>query len=245
MRNAWTIAKREFNMYFVSPVAYAVAFMLLIVLSFIFVSMMGAAVSGLGGAPDPVQLLGVFSTLLLLFMTSLVTMRLVSEEQRSGTIELLLTAPLQEWELIVGKWLGAVAFLGLLVIITSIYPLILNAYMEPSFDKSALAVGYAGLLLMIGAMLAIGVFVSTLFSNQIAVFAATEAIMIGLWLISSPTQNDSGTLASILNYLDFSSHLYDTFFRGVVKVTDIVYFVSFTVFFLFLGTRVLESRRWR
>jgi len=243
MRNVWTVAKREFNMYFTSPVAYAVAFVVLLVLGlFFYAGFVNAAL--FQGTPDPTQTISLFVTLLL-FFTPALTMRLMAEEQRTGTIELLLTAPVREWELVTGKWLAAFGFVTLLIVITLVYALILSRFVTPGLDNGLLAAAYLGLLLIVAAFLAVGVFVSTLFNNQIAAFFAIMAVLLLLWVISYPVQNATGTLASVLGYLDISNHFYNNFFRGVIDVSDITYFVSVTVLFLFLAARMVESRRWR
>jgi len=243
MRNVWTVAKREFNMYFVSPVAYAVGFVMLLVLGlFFYGSFAGAAL--FGGPPDPTAVVGPF-VIIMLFSIPAVTMRLMAEEQRSGTIELLLTAPVKEWELVLGKWLAAFGFVSLLIIITGIYPLILHQYTTPGLDQGALVGMYVGLFLMVAAMLAIGVFASTLFSNQIAAFFVSMGILVALWIMGQVFQNATGAAANFFNYLVFSRHYYDNFVSGVADLSDIVYFVSVVALFLFLATRIVESRRWR
>jgi ABC-2 type transport system permease protein len=248
MRNIWTIAKREFNHYFVSPVAYAVIFFFLIVLGIIFAANFEYATSGLGGqgqAPEFVQwVLSPFVTLIL-FMTPAITMRLLSEEQRTGTLELLLTAPLREWELVLGKWLAAFAFLAVTIFVTMLHALIVNNYTSPGLDWGAVIVAYIGLFFMSAAMLAIGTFVSTLFSNQIASFIISLGIALVLWIVGFLFQNQTGAVAEVVNYLDLSGRVYNNFFSGVIDLTDLVYFLSVAAFFLFLATRVVESRRWR
>jgi ABC-2 type transport system permease protein len=242
MRNVWTIAKREFNMYFASPVAYAIGFGVLLVLGlFFYGSVVQAA---MGGPPDLVNTLGVFVTLLL-FMTPALTMRLVAEEQRTGTIELLLTAPLREWELVLGKWLAALGFVTLLIAVTAIYGVILHRLTNPGLDLGSLAAVYLGLFLLVGALLAVGLFISTLFSNQIAAFFAIIGMTLLLWIIDLPLQNATGAAAEVARYLAFPTHIYDNFFSGVVDLNDVVYFLSIMVLFLFLAARSIESRRWR
>jgi ABC-2 type transport system permease protein len=244
MRNVWTIAKREFNMYFVSPVAYVVAFTLLFILGLLFAGYFRGA-AAFGGSPDLVSwVLGPFTTLML-FVTPALTMRLMAEEQRTGTIELLLTAPVRDWEVVMGKWLAAVAFVSVMIMLTGVYGLILNNFSEPGLDLRAILVAYVGFFLMVAGILAVGVFVSTLFTNQIAAFFVTLAIMLALWIVSFVFQNETGTFAAIMNYLDFSGRYYDNFQQGVVDLTDLTYFVSVIALFLFLATRSVESRRWR
>jgi ABC-2 type transport system permease protein len=247
MRNIWTVTKREFTHYFVSPTAYAVAFMLLLIVGFIFGAqvLLLTGAGGGGGAPQPVQ--WVFSPLvtIALFVTPGVTMRLLAEEQSRGTIELLMTAPIREWELVVGKWLAAMAFMAVMTLFTLVYFLIANGITDPGIDRGQTVAAYLGFLLMMAAFLAIGLFVSSLFANQIAAFFVTLAISIGLWLIDFLSQTLTGTIAEVLSYLGLSRHVYDNFLAGRVDLTDVTYFVSIAVLFIFLTTRVVESRRWR
>jgi ABC-2 type transport system permease protein len=243
MRNAWTIAKREFNMYFVSPVAYAVTLVFLLVLSvFFMIGFYGAA--SFGQPPDPANTFQPF-VILMLFAVPAITMRLMAEEQRSGTIELLLTAPVRDWEVVIGKWLAAFGFVALLIIVTGIYPLILQQYTTPGLDQGALQGLYAGMLLMSAAMLAVGVFASTLFSNQIAAFFATWGILLVLWVMGGLLQNSTAWWANLLNYLVFSRHYSANFVSGKADLSDIIYFISVVALFLFFAARVVESRRWR
>lgn len=244
MRNIWTIAKREFNHYFVSPAAYVVAFVFLLILGIIFYGQLGGTVI-YGGAPQVVQwVFGPFVTLVL-FLTPGITMRLLAEEQRSGTMELLLTAPLREWELVIGKWLAAFAFMAVVIFLTIIYFLITNAFTTPGLDRGSILAAYVGFLFMCAAMLAIGVFTSSLFVNQIAAFFATMGVSLALWLVGFLFQQETGVIADIVNYIDLSGHFYNNFYTGVIDLSDLVYFVSITALFLFLTTRTIESRRWR
>lgn len=244
MRNIWTIFKREFGYYFVSPVSYVVLFMFLVVLGLIFYyDLANAAMNGT--APQIEQwVLGPFVTLAL-FLTAFITMRLVAEENRTGTMELIMTAPVREWELVIGKWLAALGFYLVIIAATLIYALIANAYTSPGIDVMPLMTGYIGLILLLGSVLAIGLFASTLFSNQIAAAFAALAILLGLWLIGLPFQNQAGPTADVIRYLDISSHYYDNFSVGVIALTDVLYYVSIIAFFLFAASRVIESRRWR
>ncbi len=243
MRNVWTIAKREFNQYFASPVAYAVAFALLLILGlFFYIDLTFAA--QYGNTPDPSRTTSLF-LFLMLFFTPAITMRSMAEEQRTGTLELLLTAPVKEWELITGKWLAAFSFVSLLILATFIYQAILNRSVVPPLDRGPLLANYLGLILACAAMLAIGVCVSSWFNNQIAAFFAITAVLLLAWVIGQPAQNSTGVVAEVLNYLDLRGHFYNNFTQGVIDLSDITYFVSTAVLFLFVGARSIESRRWR
>ncbi len=248
MRNVWTIAKREFNMYFASPVAYAIGFGVLLVLGLFFnlgiLNAVQQSQFGGAGAPDLTDTLQIFVTLVL-FFTPALTMRLLAEEQRTGTIELLMTAPVREWELVVGKWLAALGFVTLLMLLTAIYALILSRIVFPGVDVGALLAVYLGLFLLMGALLAVGLFISTLFTNQMAAFFTIFGITLLLWIIDLPVRDSNGPVADFVRHLAFPRHIYDNFFSGVVDLKDVVFFISMMVFFLFLSARSVESRRWR
>jgi len=243
MRNIWTIAQREFRLYFSTPIAYMVAFMILLVLGFIFYVNLSAAMLQ-GFAPGMDAVLNPLVTLML-FGVPAITMRLIADEQRMGTIELLLTAPVRDYELVVGKWLGGFLFLLTLIAVTLIFPFVLNKLVDPGIDQGPLLTGYLGLILLSAALVAIGVAVSALFSNQIAAFFATLGVLLVLWLIGMPAQAMGSVGGGLLSYLDFSNHFYETLYRGVIDLADVVYYLSVTALALFLGTMVIEIRRWR
>jgi ABC-2 type transport system permease protein len=243
MRNIWTIASREFKLYFATPAAYMVAFMFLLIMGIIFYA--NIAGSLVNQMPPNIQgVLGPLMTLLL-FVTPAVTMRLLAEEQRLGTMELLLTAPIRDWELVVGKWLGGFLFMVTILAVTWLYPIFMNQMVDPGIDQGPLVTGYLGVLLVIASLVAIGVAVSSLFSNQIAVFFATLGIYLLLWLISLPSQAAGGVGADLLRYLDITEHFFNTFYQGIIDLSDVIYYLSLTALFLFLGSIMVESRRWR
>jgi ABC-2 type transport system permease protein len=243
MRNIITIASREYRLYFATPVAYLVAFIILLILGFLFYGTVAAGMLQ-QFAPGVDVVLGPMVTLLLFGVPAL-TMRLIADEQRMGTIELLLTAPVRDAELVVGKWLGGFLFLATLVALTWVFPIALNALVDPGIDQGPLLTGYLGLLLVCAALVAIGVAISAMFSNQVAAFFATLGVFLMLWLISMPNQATGGFGNNLLTYLDFSEHYYRTLFRGVIDLADVVYFLSVTAFGLVVGTLVVEIRRWR
>ena len=245
MLNMWYIARREYRSFFASPIAYAVMFLILLTLGFFFYLDLRFAVVNPQYVPDirnNLQLL-VFP---LLFLTApAITMRLVAEENRQGTLELLLTSPVRDWELVVGKWLGSFFFFLTVIAITWIFPLVLNSLMSPGIDQGTLLAAYIGVILLTAALCGIGVFVSSLFSNQLAALLATILIVIVLWVISSPAQVMTGLGGDILRYLSMSDHFYNSFLTGIIELKDIVYYLSVTALGLFLGTVSVESRRWR
>ncbi len=242
MRTVWIIAQREYKRYFSTPAAYIVAFMFLLIIGFIFyVNLQFSLANQVPPGVDSVLGPLVF---LLVFTTPAITMHLLAEEQRLGTIELLLTAPVKDWELVTGKWLGGLLFLLTLIAITFIYPLVLNQLVSPGIDQGPLLTGYLGLVLVSAALVAVGVTISSFFSNQIAAFFATFAIMILLWIIGAPAQSAPAG-AELLSYLDFRSHFNPTFLVGVIDIRDVVYYLSLTALSLFIGSVFVEARRWR
>lgn len=249
MRNIWIIAKKEFSQYFISPVAYSVAFLLLgivgILFTLNFLNLADGAARGQGAVPDSRNVAFAVGFLLML-LTPALTMRLIADEVRMGTMELLLTAPLRDYELVVGKWLGALLFILLLVALTLVFPIILNAMTENGIDQVLLISNYLGVILVAAALLAIGVGVSALFSNQIAAFFTTLALFIVLWwLISAPANVMPLGGGEIFKYLSISGQFSENFIRGSVSPSSIIYFLSVTALGLFVGSTAVEIRRWR
>lgn len=247
MRNIWTIAKREYDHYFISPIAYVVAFSILLVLGIIFALIVysSAQQALYGSVPEISPITGSFAFLLVL-STPALTMRLLADENRMGTMELLLTAPLRDSELVIGKWLGGVLFVLTVVGITLIYPIILNGLVEPGIDQGAMITAYLGLILVAASFLAIGVGVSALFTNQVAAFFVTMIALVTLWwLMGFPAdyiQNIDA--ANVFRYLDLQSH-YQSLGQGQIVLSDVIYFLSLIAVGLFTGTMAVETRRWR
>ena len=243
MRNVWTIAKREFNLYIISPIAYVVAFIIMLILGIIFYANMLNAV--VNQYPPSIQVILSPLVTLLLFTTPAVTMRTIADEQRMGTLETLLTAPVRDWELIVGKWFGGFLFYIAIITLTFIFPIVMNIFVKPGIDQGLMVAGYLGVTFLVAVFVAIGVFASSLFSNQIAAFFTTLGILLVLWMIGYPSRIQAATGGQIFTYLDLSEHFYNTFLRGIIELKDIVYYLSVTVLALFLGTMSVKSRRWR
>ena len=185
MRNIWIIAKREYDQYFASPVAYMIMFVLYLVVGIFFYLNMSFAFVQMQFAPTVQIVLAPLATLLILAIPAITT-RLLAEEQRLGTIELLLTAPIRDWELVIGKWLGAFLLVLTILAFTLIFPIILNNLVDPGIDQGILLTGYLGIILLAAVFTAVGVFISSLFSNQIAAFATTMGALIFLWWVVGP-----------------------------------------------------------
>ncbi len=249
MHNAWTIARREYRLYFISPIAYVVSALFLLILGIIFVSQLDIYLRFYHPVyqptvPDIDIFIGPLISILL-FVTPAITMRSVSEEKKNGTIELLLTAPVRDWEVILGKWVGTFLFALTLLGMTLIYPLILNRLLDPGIDWGALIAAYSGLILLVATMLAFGVAVSSFFSNQIVTYFATLSILLFFWLFGIFLQSTSSSSFEALRYLSFPPHIVTSFLRGFITLKDVVYFLSMTFLALLIGKTSLEMRRWR
>jgi ABC-2 type transport system permease protein len=247
MRNIWIIASREYKRYFTDWIPYTIAFVFLLVIGIFFYLNLQVVMLQPGYIPSVEIIIAPLATMLVL-ITPAVTTRLLAEEQRLGTIELLLTAPVRDWELIVGKWLGGLFLLLSLVAVTLIYPLILNQLVQPGIDQGPFISGYLGIILLSAALIAIGVAISSFFSNQIAAFIATLGVFILLWWILDPIMRvvgPTGGNIELIQYLNFSDHLYANLLRGIIDLRDVVYYSSITALSLFIGTISVEVRRWR
>jgi ABC-2 type transport system permease protein len=252
--NTLIICRKELNTYFRSPIAYLVLAIFAVLSGyffylFVFAFVRQGMVAAMQGQNFPMNLdemvvRGVLQNLgvIGLFFLPMITMRLFAEEKRSGTIELLVTSPIRDLEIVVGKWLGALALYATMLGLTLISFLTLFAYGKP--DWRPMMLGFLGLLLQGGCLLAIGTFISTLTKNQIVAGAATFGTLLLLWVLSYWNDFDSTTTSKVLNYISVLSHN-DTFFKGVLDLKDVVYYVSMTVLGLFLTARSLESIRWR
>jgi ABC-2 type transport system permease protein len=177
-----------------------------------------------------------------LFFIPMITMRLFAEEKRSGTIELLATSPVRDVEIILGKWLAAVGLYSCLLLFTAINFAFLFRYGNP--DWKPLALGYLGLLLQAGSLLAIGTLVSTLTRNQIIAGAATFGVCLLLWVLEWVSGYETAAWARVLSYMSVITH-FDSFAKGVLDIKDAVYYATLIFFGLFLTTRSMESMRWR
>lgn len=248
MRNIWTIAKREYNHYFISPLAYVVAFSILMPLGIYFaIIVFATSQQAFSGAPPPdVTPITWLFCFLLVFTTPVLTMRLLSDEARMGTLELLLTAPIRDFELVFGKWLGAFLFILTILAITLVFPIILHfGLVSPGIDQKLFLSAYLGVILVAGAFLALGVGISAIFTNQFAAFFVTFGLFFFLWFLVSLPANLLPTGGDVLTYFNMSAHFNDAFNAGNIKLSDIVYYISLIALGLFMGTTAIEVRRWR
>ncbi|MEA2064261.1 MAG: ABC transporter permease subunit, partial [Gemmatimonadota bacterium] len=172
----------------------------------------------------------------LLFMMPLITMKPYSEERKTGTIELLLTYPLSDLEIMLGKFFACFTLLLVMMALTLVYPLFLVLYSQP--ELGTLASGYLGLILMAASFIALGLFISSLTENQIIAAVATFAILLLFWILRWVGASE------LLAYLSVLEH-FNNFSQGLIDTRDVVYYLSFTVLWLFMTLRVLESKKWR
>jgi ABC-2 type transport system permease protein len=254
MRNILTICKKELSSYFVSPIAYLLLTMFALIFGFFFwnsvgyFNMMGLE-SQMRGQSFPMSVNEYVIRPLLsnvsvigLFFIPMITMRLFAEEKRTGTIELLVTSPIRDIEVIIGKWLAALILYIVMLLFSAINFAFLFRYGNP--DWRPLAIGYLGLLLQAGGLLAVGTFISTLTKNQIIAGAATFGVCLMLWVLEWVAGYETATWARVLAYLSVITH-FESFGKGVLDSKDALYYVSLIFLGLFLTSRSLESLRWR
>ncbi|HKZ01955.1 MAG TPA: ABC transporter permease [Pyrinomonadaceae bacterium] len=254
MRNIWIICRKELGTYFVSPIAYLLLAMFAIIFGFFFWNSLGYFVylgiqSQMRGQPFPMNLNEQIVRPLLsnvgvigLFFIPMITMRLFAEEKRSGTIELLTTSPVRDVEVIIGKWLAAVVLYACLLLVTALNFLFLFKYGNP--DWKPIAIGYLGLLLQAGSLLAIGTFISTLTKNQIIAGAVTFGVLLLLWVLEWVSGYETATWAKALAYMSVITH-FESFAKGVLESKDAIFYATLIFLGLFFTARSVESLRWR
>jgi ABC-2 type transport system permease protein len=254
MSNVLAIAHKELKSYFASPIAYIVIGLFALTFGFFFYSLLlyfdrtSMQMMGLGG-PTSVnvneQLIRpVFlnAMVVFLFILPMVTMRTYSEEKRTGTIELLLTAPLTDWQIILGKFLGAMALYAAMLAVTLVHIGLLFAFGQP--DVLPILTTYLGVLLMGGCFIAVGLLISSMTRNQIVAATITFVVFLMLWIINWIASFTGPRTQEVLNYLSITEHL-DDFTRGILDTKHLVYYVSFIAFGLFLTLRSVDAERWR
>jgi ABC-2 type transport system permease protein len=255
MSNVLAIAQKELKAYFASPIAYVVIGFFTILFGWFFVNLLyyfqeAAMRAGMGMmGPESINVnqmliapMFLNVSVILLLCLPLVTMRTYSEEKRSGTIELLLTSPLTDFQIVLGKFLGGLGFYTAMLAVTLVHVLLLFIYGNPEWKP--IAAGYLGLLLMGGCFLSLGLFISSLTSNQIIAAMATFAVFLLFWVINWFATFAGAPWQDVLNYLSITEHLND-FTRGVLDTKHLVYYFTFIAFSLFLTVRSVDSERWR
>ncbi len=253
MSNILAIAQKELRGYFATPIGYIVIGMFALLWGWFYYVMLmifnqqSLQLGGLeGGNADInsqlIRPLFLNASVILLFVLPLVTMRIYSEEKRSGTIELLLTSPLTDVQIIVGKFLGAMTLYAAMLAITAIHIGLLFSYGNPEWR--VVVIGYLGLLLMGGCFISVGLLISSMTKNQIVSGMITFAVFLMLWVINWPASFVGPNMQNILNYLSITDH-FDDFTKGVLDTKHLVYYFSVMAFGLFLTARSVDTERWK
>jgi ABC-2 type transport system permease protein len=185
---------------------------------------------------------GLLSTLIL-FFTPMLTMGVFAEERKRGTMELLMTSPISEVQIVLGKFFASLTLFAIMLLPTAGYLVFMFLRSEPAPPWRMLLAGYAGILLLGGALLALGEFISSLTENQLIAAVLTFAAFLFVWVLDLGRNADGG-IGQVLQYLSVIRH-YDDFTRGIVDTSALIYYVSFIVFFVFLTVRSIDSMRWR
>ncbi|HEY94707.1 MAG TPA: ABC transporter permease subunit [Dehalococcoidia bacterium] len=236
MKNTLTIAQRELKAYLTSPMAYIVICIFLALAGLFFSVLSSAAYyeTSISGFLN-------WGSLVLLLMTAVITMRLISEERKLGTLELLLTSPIRDSELVLGKFLGSLGMLAIMIGLTVLYPILLEIYGDP--DPGPIISGYIGMFLLGMTCLAVGIFASTLSSNQIVSAVVAGGILFGLWYIGVAAGYLPEALGNVIQYFSLQ-YYYPDFLSGFIDTKGIVYYISITALFLFLAIRSIETSRY-
>jgi ABC-2 type transport system permease protein len=236
MSTTTTVAKREIRAYFNSPVAYIVVTVFMLIAGYLFWSQLFLE--------KQAELRYYFNLtpLVFTFIIPAITMRLIAEEKGSGTLEMLITMPVRDWEVVLGKFMAGMAMLGAIVGMTMFYALTVAA-LGP-VDRGPVITGYLGLLLMGGAYVSIGVMASSLTKNQIVAFILAFAISFALFIFGQVLQFAPEWLSPVLAYLSMGNH-FESFSRGVIDSRDVLYYVSVVTVALVIASVSLESRKWK
>ncbi|HOE12333.1 MAG TPA: ABC transporter permease [bacterium] len=257
MGNTWAIFKREMRAYFISPMAYALYVIFLLLSGYFFTvgisyyahySVMAMQAQQYGGLPPFTEtvfrnLFGDVSIVLLL-MVPLLTMRLFAEEKKMGTMELLLTYPIRDIEVVLGKFFAALAVIGLMLVLTFTYPLLAQYVAGDQMEYGVALSGYLGLFLEMAAFIAVGIFLSSTTENQIVAGVISFGALLLIWAVGWGEELVSGAIGKILAQLSLLNHFED-FSKGVIDTGHVAYYILFCVFFIFMTLRVLDSNKWR
>ena len=236
MTNVWAVAQRELRSYFLSPLAYVVIALFLALSGYLFALILAnAREASLRGLIQNVSVL-------YLFIVPAISMRLLAEEQRTGTVELLLTNPVQEWEIVTGKFLASIMLVLVMLACTLLFPAFLFIFGSP--DKGPIITGYLGIFLQAAAFLSIGLWASSLTQNQIVAAIVSFALLLVFWLSDNLGQFLGGTVGQIVSYTSVNSH-FQSFPQGVIESKDVIYYLTLVIAGIVLSTLSLQSRRYR
>jgi ABC-2 type transport system permease protein len=253
MSNILAIAQKELRSYFASPIAYVIIGFFALVFGYFYIvsiniflqATMQMGIPGQGQIninAMAIRPLLQNVSVVALFVLPLITMRTYSEEKRSGTIELLLTSPLTDFQIIMGKFAGAVALYGLMLAATLPHIAVLFIYGNPEWKP--IVTGYAGLLLMGASFISMGLWISSLTKNQIVAGMITFAMFLLLWTINWAMDSAGPSMQKVLTAVSITDN-FDDFSKGVIALRHVVYYISFITFGLFLTAKSVDSERWR
>jgi ABC-2 type transport system permease protein len=253
MGNILALAGKELRAYFVSPIAYVLLVFFALLFGWFYVAsvnvMVQLSMGQFGMGPQVVNInefmirpLFGNTAVILLFLLPMLTMRSFAEEKRSGTMELLLTSPLSDMEIILGKFFGAFALFLLMLSVTAVHMGVLFWYGDP--ELGSILTGYLGLALMGGSFIALGLLVSSATRNQVVAGVGTFSLLLLFWVLSWMSDSAGPTAGAILSYLSILEH-FDDFSKGVIDTAHVTYYLSFIVFGLFLTAKSVDSERWR
>jgi ABC-2 type transport system permease protein len=253
MRNILAIAGKELRGYFASPIAYIVLGLFALVFGWFFYVPLAffnrsSMQMQMGGNMNIAQMLiaPMFTnaTVVMLFLLPAITMRTYSEEKRSGTIELLLTSPITDTQIILGKFIGAMGLYATMLALTLIHIAIVFLFTDPNPDWKPIATAYLGLLLMGGCFISVGLLISSLTKNQVVAAVATFVVFLMLWVINWIGTFVGPTTQAVLAHLSLTEH-FDDFAKGIIDTKHVIYYLSFMAFGLFLTAKSVDSERWR
>jgi ABC-2 type transport system permease protein len=252
VRNILAIADKELRSYFASPIAYILIGFFLLPFGVFFYLYLTAFVkqslqqAQFGGAMNINQQVIRYvlqnASVIILFIMPMITMRTYSEEKRSGTIELLLTSPVTDVEIILGKFFGALGLYAAMLSVTLIYIGILFVYGNPEWRPVVAA--YLGLLLMGGTFVSLGLLISSTTSNQIVAGVVTFVVFLLLWIIGWFADTAGPTIGPITSWLSITEH-FDDFSKGIIDTKHVLYYLSLITFGLFLTAKSVDTERWR
>ncbi|MBE6936265.1 MAG: ABC transporter [Ruminococcaceae bacterium] len=230
------IMKRDLRSFFTSPIGYVVLAAFLLFCNFFFYS------TNIQGGASSLSYVFNNMLLILVFLIPLVTMRLMSEEMKQRTDQMLLTAPVRVVDIVVGKYLSAMMVFVIALACTFTWPLIVTMFGDPAVYE--IIGNYVAMTLLISCLVSVGIFISSLTESQIIAAILSFIVMIALFMFSSiASAVDNVVVSAVLNWLSVFSR-YSGFTAGVFSLADVVYYISVTVVFLFLTTRVIEKKRW-
>jgi len=259
MRTFYAIYRKELDHYFVSPIAYVFIGLFLVLSAYFFdffltayiQEAMAMTVQGMRfGMPPEIdvpgsvmrQFFGLLSTLVLFFVPIL-TMGVFAEERKRGTMELLMTSPVTEIQIVLGKFFASLTLFAIMILPTVSFLIFMMRHSEPAVSWKLVLAGYAGVLLLGGALLSLGEFISSLTENQLIAAVMTFAAFLIIWVLDLGRSSNTG-LGAVLSYLSVVRQ-YDDFTRGVIDTSALVYYTTFMILFIFLTVRSVDSMRWR